>query len=153
MTTCWMGIPRGPYAQGTRWGGAHRRVSSRWGGVGSPLRFTAPGFNSCAWFRLLKPKCDKPISSFALNGLNVCPYCKPLLAKPGRVQVTSCCYSPDGGMVAGRGAPPTSAEQRILSRFVTRFVSVLSPYHRFVADTSAQLIPRKIIMLRSKKCG
>eukprot|EP00227_Mantoniella_beaufortii_P014791 CAMPEP_0197584682 /NCGR_PEP_ID=MMETSP1326-20131121/7216_1 /TAXON_ID=1155430 /ORGANISM="Genus nov. species nov., Strain RCC2288" /LENGTH=710 /DNA_ID=CAMNT_0043149089 /DNA_START=43 /DNA_END=2175 /DNA_ORIENTATION=+ len=26
---------------------------------------------------------------------------KPLLAKPGRVQVTSCCYSPDGGMVAG----------------------------------------------------
>ena len=26
---------------------------------------------------------------------------KPQLARPGRVQVTACCYSPDGGMIAG----------------------------------------------------
>ena len=26
---------------------------------------------------------------------------KPQLARPGRVQVTSCTYSPDGGMIAG----------------------------------------------------
>lgn len=26
---------------------------------------------------------------------------KPSLAKPGRVSVTSCCYSTDGGLVAG----------------------------------------------------